>query len=316
MTWLEHSTASKTVKMLAGIVRYWGLVLNLVRSSNPALRHTLLRRPQLFKIVAKPFLTKNWDAATRVARVVDHFDTASGVGRVMAFRGDEVIDLIQLTAIDPAYRLTLDQPVWLLFEGPAAFSLWEGIDRIFHISFCLSSEGGRRIAYIGGIQGRNEENILDRYRKFTKAAFGMRPRDFLVEAFRSFCASIGVEEIKAISDEALPWRDPADRQLSYDSVWCERGGTLDGDGFYRLTIKPSRRADEEIPSKRRSQYRQRYAALDAIEQQLRSCVGEFQPRSSTDTRAAVSAHCVSPDAETNARGRPEQKRMTLLPLDR
>jgi hypothetical protein len=99
-------------------------------------------------------------------------------------------------------------------------------------------------------------------------------------------------------------------------VWDERGGVLGPDGFYHLSIKSPRRSDEEIPSKRRSQYRQRYAAMDAIEQQIHNCVGAHQLRSSTDTRASASANCISQDKAMNAPLQPKQKPLTLLPLDR
>lgn len=270
MSWIERSTTGKTIGFLSGVVRHRRLVLKLLLNKDPGLRRLLLKQPQILKIVAKPFLTSHWDGPERVARIINHFDTVSRLGSPILSQPDEVADLVQLTQIGPAYRLTLDQPPWLLFEGPIAFSLWERIDRIFHVSFCLSSEDGRRVAYIGGIQGRGEANVLDRYREFTKAAFGMRPRDFLIEAFRLFCAAIDVTEIRAISDAALPWReiDDAARQLSYDEVWRERGGEPDQDGFYRLSVTSPRRANEEIPSKKRAQYRRRYAALDAISEQI------------------------------------------------
>ncbi|UVK40240.1 VirK/YbjX family protein [Mesorhizobium sp. AR10] len=45
------------------------------------------------------------------------------------------------------------------------------------LAFNLACEGSERVAYIGGFQGRAEDNVLDRYRRFTKASSGMRPRD-------------------------------------------------------------------------------------------------------------------------------------------
>ena len=106
-------------------------------------------RPEIIGIVLKPYVAANWDAKTRIARIADHYRTVGEIGGVVDFPSDILIDVIQLTPIDSRYRITLDQARWLLPEGPLVISLWDGVDRIFHLGFCLSTENGRRVAYIG-----------------------------------------------------------------------------------------------------------------------------------------------------------------------
>jgi uncharacterized protein VirK/YbjX len=161
------------------------------------------------------------------------------------------------------------------------FSLWDGEHRIFTLAFCLSTQGGKRIAYIGAIQGRNETDtysrpnrvfnldILDRYRDFTKKASGMRPRDFLVEAFKMLCKILHVDEIYAVADANHPLRQSSDSvKLSYDEIWRERGGHDNGRGFFVLPVTATRRADDDIPAKKRAMYRKRYALMDTVEREL------------------------------------------------
>jgi uncharacterized protein VirK/YbjX len=276
MNWHRRSTFSKSIAVLNSFICYPTEVTRLLFNENADLRRWLANNPQTLKLLAKPFLTTRWNARTRVDRIIDHFDTVREVGHPVLLSHSELVSLAQLT--DTIYRLTLDQPLWILFEGPIAFSLWEDVDRIFHLSFCLSSQNGRRVAYVGGLQGLGEARALQRYRRFAELA-GARPRDFVVEAFKIFCRSIGVSEIRAVPDMYVPGRaeDGDVRKLSFDEVWRERGGVLDEDGFYRLDPSPSRRSIESIVRKRRGRYRRRYAVLDGLQAQLtrlRSCCND------------------------------------------
>jgi uncharacterized protein VirK/YbjX len=242
-------------------------------------------RPEVFAMVLTPYVAANWNVQTRLVRIVDHCKTVAEIGGVVSFSPEIIVDLVRLKVIDSRYRLTLDQARWLLPEGQLVMSLWDGVDRIFHLAFCLSTQNGKIIAYIGAVQGRaeivssgSETNILGRYRIFTKAASGMRPRDFLVEVFKMFCRAIGVSEIRAVSDHNYPGRQLISAfKLSYDAVWRERGGNYDGDGFFLLPVTASRRNDEDIPAKKRAMYRKRYSVLDAIEKDLTVALkfGEF-----------------------------------------
>ncbi len=239
--------------------------------------HRLIKaRPEVFKVVLTSYVAANWDVRTRIERLLDHYRTVAEIGGVVDFPPDILVDIVPLTVINPRYRITLDQARWLLHEGSLTMSLCDGIDRVFHLSFNLSTENGKRIAYIGSLQGRAEIDmynykidILDRYRAFTKAASGMRPRDFLVEVFRLFCKALGVVEIRAVSDINHPQRRLfSDVHLSYDQIWVERGGASAGNGFFILPAVAKRRSGKEIPSKKRKMYAKRYAMLDAVEAQL------------------------------------------------
>jgi uncharacterized protein VirK/YbjX len=125
---------------------------------------------------------------------------------------------------------------------------------------------------VGGLQGRAGENMLDCYRQLTKSAHGMRPSDLMIELFRRFCLSIGIQEIFCVSDEIRQHksgyylRRNAETIISrqYDTVWTERGATRRDDGFFLLPTATSRRADTDIPRNKRAMYRRRYNMLDAI----------------------------------------------------
>jgi uncharacterized protein VirK/YbjX len=229
-------------------------------------RRLIRRRPELvLSIATKPFITSRWDAKTRTAALIDHCRTVDRIGGLVDFPENESVELLRLTGMQGSYRLTLEQSRWLQKEGLMTFGLCEDADRFFHLSFCLSTRSGELTTYVGGIQGVPKPNGLDQHRRFTKGAYGMRPRDFLVETFKLFCRSLGVRKIFAVSDSdhvnafstqaALP---------SYDRLWIERGGQRGEDGLFVLSPTLKRRTPNDIPARKQSLYRRRYELLEQI----------------------------------------------------
>jgi len=293
---LKRTSLRKTLRFGVAFVRHLPALMPLLlarRGSN--LRRLVNTRPEIFRIVLTSYMAAGWNTRTRITRLIDHYNTAAKIGGLVDAPPDLLVDVIHLAPIDMRYRITLDQPHWLMREGPLVMGLFDGVHRIFHLGFCLATENGRRVAYIGSVQGRREVDrynikldILDHYRIFTKAAEGMRPRDFLVEAFKMFCRSIGVDEIRAVADANHPQRQTVgDVKLSYDEIWIERGGELAADGFFVLPVAAGRRDDKDIPAKKRAMYARRYAILDAIETDLAAALKARVDWSSETARMAA-----------------------------
>jgi uncharacterized protein len=252
----------------------------LLPARGSSLRRMMVKRPSIVIHALTCYLASSWDTRTRIARIVDHYKIIDEIAGLVDCGPGDAVDLIKLTPIDTRYRLTLDQAGWLMREGSLIFSLWDGVDRIFHLGFCLANENGQRIAYVGSLQGRNKfdshggpPDLLECYRLFTKAAAGMRPRDFLVETFKMFCEAIGVNEIRAVCNANHPQRRiDIDIKLSYDTVWNERGGRCLNNEFFILSTTRHQRRMDQIPAKKRAMYAQRYAMLDAIEKEIRAAL--------------------------------------------
>jgi uncharacterized protein VirK/YbjX len=257
------------------------------RDSN--LRRLVKAYPEILGIVLTKYVAANWDTSTRVARLVNHHRTVAQIGGVIDFAPGNLVELIELAPIDLRYRITLDQPRWLLREGSLIISLWDGVDRIFHLGFCLSTENGERVCYIGSLQGRSETDIhnytidiLNRYRLFTKAACGMRPRDFLVEVLKMFCRALDINEIRAVSDfNRPPRRIITDVKLPYDEIWIERGGKRGDNGFFILPVTAGRRDVTDVAAKKRALYVKRYSMLDVVEAKLIAALSSSRKQPTT-----------------------------------
>ena len=106
---------------------------------------------------------------------------------------------------------------------------------------------------------------------FSKA--GLRPRDLLVTAFRLVCLHLGVECILAVSDRCRVasnayFKSSVRVLSSYDDAWIENGGRLTAEGFFKLKVQPGQRDVHDIASRKRAQYRRRYAMLDTLSRQI------------------------------------------------
>lgn len=285
---LASSTPTKIAQAAFFAMLNWRSLRVLYEApSGGALARCVAARPEIWSMVLAPFVAAHWPPRERFERIVDHCESVERLGPLLDLPADSYVDLLTLEEIGPEFRLVLDQPRWLLRDGLSALSLWEGRDRLFSISFCLSSRNGCLTAYVGGLQGRREDGVVDRYRDFTKRAHGMRPADMITELFRMFCQSLGVRRILAVSEAIRHQQsaycrrtigESAASTLSYDDHWRGRGATLASDGFFDLPVTPVRRSEQSILPKKRSMYRRRYACLDLIATRLdASIAGGLKP---------------------------------------
>jgi uncharacterized protein VirK/YbjX len=247
-------------------------------SKETGFRTHLQARPEIWGMIRTTFMSARWEPAERIALIVDHCRTVSRLGPLFDFPPDNLIELPRLTHIGSEYRVTFDQPRWMLRVGQITLSIWHGDARLYSISFSLSS-AGVPTAYIGGLQGERNEGGIELFRDFKKAANGMRPQDLTIELMRMLSRATGMQRILAVSDtihaQRRTIRAPAPAAgffAGYDEAWRERGGTLTDDGFYALPLHRPARAAADIPTRKRALYRRRDAMLAAIESDIQIAV--------------------------------------------
>jgi uncharacterized protein len=234
-------------------------------------------RPEILTFVRAPYLCAGWPVDERLTRFAAQVASLAA-HPPLDFRVAQSIELMPLSEIGDSIHVVIDKPMWFHREGTLAINLFDGNIRLFTLVFAFEPAATGLRALIGGIQGRN------RYRDLTKAAHGIRPRDLIIELFRMICAQLGVTEILAIADKGRQNRHPyfgkevmRDLPLNYDEIWCDRGGTQVDQWFFALPLHSERRADADIPAKKRSMYRQRYAMLDAIAARMPAAWAAMRP---------------------------------------
>ena len=232
------------------------------------------RRPETVGAVIGPYQCIGWDVRTRLARIRDHYSAIETIGGPINFPLDGRLLLLDLKEIRESLQVILDQPKWFMREGQLAINLFLRDTRLYSLAFSLSYQRGGLTAFVGAIQGRDIDGILEEYRLLTKAAHGTRPRDLLIEVFRMLCGMLGVSDIFAVSDAYRNHRSryfgkaPKKFSVNYDEVWEDRGGVRVHPMFYRLDVDGQQRDIGTIPAKKRSMYRRRYDLLSLLKQQM------------------------------------------------
>jgi len=238
--------------------------------ANPALQEALALRPSLVTCVVHPYLNADWVAERKLHVVSQHYGLLSWRFGFLRFAPPSSIVLAEVAE---SIQIRLDKPVKFEHEGEITISLFRDGVRLYSLVFTLGQIDSQRVAYAGALQGVSGADSLEIYRTLTHRMDGLRPRDLVVTAFRMLCCSMGVGRILAISDRkrvcsSAYFQSSAQVLSSYDSAWTDSGGVAGDDGFFELNPTTVHRSAETIPSRKRAQYRRRYAMLDAMSQQI------------------------------------------------
>jgi len=251
--------------------------LPLVRSwysdtSNPALLQMLRLRPDLVCAADRPYVNATWTPRQRLEAIQCHYRLIQGPLTFLGFAPGEQMRIGTVDIDGSGLDIVLDKPDWFVHEGEVTISLFRGELRLYSLVFLLGCQDGGRVAYIGALQGMGNAQALAIYRDLTHTLHGLRPRDLLINALRMLCAEVGIARILAVSDAHSMGRssyfEREKLQTSYDVAWLDHRGMDLGDGFFELPADQARRSNEQIPSRKRAQYRRRYEMLDALESQM------------------------------------------------
>lgn len=243
----------------------------LTAAPGTSLAQIMSERPHLMGALVWPYQCATWDAGTRLQRIIGHYEAIDSLANPPRLSTDERFVIADLDSLQPGMKLVLDQPEWFLREGGMTLNLFLDSFRAYSVAFSLiRNENGHLTVTIGGIQGRNRDDMLDTYRDLTRTLHGLRPRDFLIEGLRSLCRVWNVDTLLAVSEAARHHRHAyfngaIPPSKDYDAIWLDRGGVPLGPDFFSLPITPERRDLAEVKPNKRPMYRRRFDFLDGLE---------------------------------------------------
>lgn len=263
----------RALRLFVGKMRWLPLVRPWYSdTSNPALLQILRLRPDIVCAADRPYINTTWTPRERLNAIQRHYRLIRGRLTFLGFAPGEQLRIGSVDLDGGALDIVLDKPDWFVHEGEVTLSLFRGGLRLYSLVFLLGCQDGRRVAYIGALQGMGDANALAIYRDLTHTLHGLRPRDLLINTLRMLCAEVGIERILAVSDaHSMGSSDYFSRekpQTTYDVAWLDHRGVDLGDGFFELPAGQVRRPHEQIPSRKRAQYRRRYEMLDALKAQM------------------------------------------------
>ena len=248
--------------------------------NNPLLVDELASFPKIGEFIFRPYINRHWGMSLRLRTIETHYLLVKSKAPFLNLADDEFIEIAQLDIGNEKLRVTIDRPVWLRREGEIAFNIFYGIDRIYTAMTTLSGTPDNLKLIIGNFQGDGRDR-MELYKAITKAMFGLRPRDLLLNIVKILASELGCKVILGISDDAhrSSHRFSKAKKLSaYDEIWLEQGGTKASvSGFFTMPARIEKRTDEEIPAKKRSMYRNRYQFLDDFQLEMKTLVS-FPPQ--------------------------------------
>ncbi len=251
---------------------------------NPLLAKELGQRARLREFLFRPYLNNYWKMAERLEVIANHYKLVNSNAPILNLARDESLELTQFDMNDGKLRVVIDRPEWMRREGEIGLSFFLGVDRIYTIMFLLGGDSSNLKLIVGNLQGDGRDKA-DIYKELTKAFYGMRPRDFLINVLKVIGGELGCKAIYGISDEAHRsnlWYSKAFKQTNYDTIWLEHGGVKDDKGFFVLPSHIAKRTDDEIPTKKRAVYRRRYEFLDELQLELKKVVLNPPPKKHID----------------------------------
>jgi uncharacterized protein VirK/YbjX len=236
-------------------------------------------------VIEWPYIHNQWSVQKRLDAIAQHYSILSGIdANLMKFHQGYEQTLMNFGNNYENVSITLDRPKWFIREGEMVINVFHQDIRVVSIAFTFGEVKGETIVYIGAVQGIHSgvssEESLKINRKLTKLFWGLRPKTLVIEVLKAFLKSLNVNKIYGISDNhrhhrhkyfGKKYQDNGQGTIktNYDDFWKEHGGELDKDsGFYILSLNPAIRSLDEMPSKKRAQYRRRNAIIESINETL------------------------------------------------
>ncbi|SUB58785.1 Protein of uncharacterised function (DUF535) [Phocoenobacter uteri] len=123
---------------------------------------------------------------------------------------------------------------------------------------------------IAVIQGPNQEGSKEMVKLLTKKCHGLRPAYLMVEAMKSLTQLLGYENLQGIPQKyqnKSRFVQSKHYAVNYDTIFSESNGVLQG--YWQLPLSLENKNLDDIPSKKRSMYRKRYAMLEQLQSSMK-----------------------------------------------
>lgn len=160
-------------------------------------------------------------------------------------------------------------------EGLLSVTLRLGEQALYQMIFWIQKNPkGEWSAYIGAMQGPNMDNAKDVIKKITKQCHAYRTKNLILHAMQEVAKTLGLKHLYAVTNDGYYAMNHVrrDRKLktNFSDFWAESGGTpCEDKRFYELPLTEYRKSMEEVPTRKRANYRRRYMLMDEIDEAIK-----------------------------------------------
>ena len=223
----------------------------------------------------RPYLSSCLTQKERLAALVYHYDFLSKQSGNMSkafYNPESPYILANIDAKNETnIQIAIQARNKYAREGELSLYFYDndGID-LATLTFTLVEYQKKSTLFIAGLQGTGHHEARTRVQKATKQCYGLFPKRVAVEAALIIAKYFNLEQVIAVGNNTHVynnWRynSRQERILSdYDDFWLTIDGKPDSRNLFILPTEINRKSIDEIASKKRSEYRNRYALLDQL----------------------------------------------------
>lgn len=241
-------------------------------------RQIIARCPVLPAKIQRPYLYKGMRVSKRARTILEHYQF------VQSFPDDYIRQIllpdrqVLLVHVEGKNSSQID-----IFCGPSGYDregeltmsyCFNGMT-LARLSFTFLRYEGKQSAFIAGLQGPARGTGTGMIRDATKACYGLFPKRMLYEAFTVFMEECGIGDIYAVTEYNHVYRQLRyffqKKKIflaSYSEFWESING-VKSNAMYHLPLHIPRKSPEDIVSKKRGEYRNRYNLLDITAQDIK-----------------------------------------------
>ena len=245
----------------------------------PNLSAVMARQPRLPVRLHRPYLAMNFDRHLVLDALRYHYKLLSEAMSPEEFGTYLNSQYFPLAKIEgkngEIFSFEMTMEITLDKEGDSTLVVRNNDgETLAEMTFTILNYKDKRTLFIGGLQGGRRDLPHEAIQEATKACHGLFPKRLVMEAVCHFAKRLQVEQILAVSNEKHIFRseryhDKNKKVLSdYDVFWEAVGGICDEEGYFHIPPEIPRKDIADIASKKRAEYRRRYALLDEIQQQI------------------------------------------------
>ncbi len=154
----------------------------------------------------------------------------------------------------------------------------ENSGELYQMMFWIAPDkNGEWAMWIGAMQGPNMENAREIIKQVTKRCHAYRTKNLILHATQEVAKALGLTHIYAVTNYGYYAMNHIrrDRKLktSFSDFWEESGGIpCEDKRFYELPMTEKRKSMDEVPTRKRANYRRRYDLLDEIDASIQKRV--------------------------------------------
>ncbi|CAI0753782.1 VirK/YbjX family protein [Serratia plymuthica] len=273
-------------KFMIRTALYYGPTRHMLKNLSKRTDFEYLLNAQI-TLPSKPhrqYLILGLNAGQRAAAIVDYYhyiDSLSAPRLIRAFTSSDEVMLLQLAGKDEAcFTLSASSAHKAEREGEATLWLRDNNDRLLaSLTFSVMQVKAKWVLVIGGLQGPRRDVAHDVIKDATRACHGLFPKRILMEFIWLLVARTSISTIYGVSNDGhvfralrYRWSKGHHFHASYDEFWESLGGVKMNKRVWNLPIWPERKMLENIPSKKRSEYRRRFQLLDSMNEEINNCI--------------------------------------------